>query len=87
MAEQFTMTTRCPDCGCVAPAGTLVCAKCHTILAKPQRFVRRTPRWFIVLLILVIVALAAYAGYLAWDQLVQHNYDANGWLHGDTVHR
>ena len=56
---------------------------CHP--AQPQRFVRRTPRWFIVLLLMIIAALAVYAGYLAVDQFVWHNYNNPGLFHDDTV--
>ncbi len=75
MAEQLKTTKRCDSCGNVYAADTLVCPKCHTILAAPvSRTRRRTPGWFIALLILLIIALAAYAVYLAWTQLVLHNY-------------
>jgi len=73
MAEKLQAEVRCTSCGTVSPAGTLVCPECHAILAKPAGKAR-TPAWFIVLLIIVVAALLAYAGYLAWDQLVQHNY-------------
>lgn len=79
MADQLPTTIRCQTCGSEYPAGTAVCQKCYTILAQPQRFVYRTPKWVIMLLVLLIVALAGYAGYLAWDQLVLHNYNNSGW--------
>ena len=60
------------------PPGPVLCVQCRAILARPQRFVRRTPGWFVAVLILIIAALALYAGYLAVDQLVWHNYNSTG---------
>lgn len=73
MVEKQHITTRCAKCGTTYPPDTLVCPKCRVILAKPHER-PRTPGWFVVLLIVVILALLGYAAYLAWDQLVQHNY-------------
>lgn len=72
MSEPKLELHTCQRCGHAIPAESLICPCCHTRVAR--NFWTHPPRWFIVLLLLIIAGLAAYAAYLAYQVLVAHNY-------------
>lgn len=75
MPNTTPTTNHCPKCDAGYAADVLVCPRCQTILLTPGVESRRkTPRWFIVLLLVIIAALASYAGYLAYQVLVLHRF-------------
>jgi len=71
MMEQSTAPI-CPACGQPYLEGSIVCPACHARLARP--FMQRPPRWFVGLLMAVIVALAIYAAITAWQVLALRNF-------------
>ncbi len=72
MTDTKTDYQTCPHCGHPYPDGSFVCPFCHTRVGRSVW--THPPRWFILLLVGVIVVLAGYAAYLAYQVLVAHNY-------------
>ena len=66
-------SVHCAGCGADFPAGTAVCPTCQTILVAPAGRAA-TPAWVIVLLLVVIMGLLAYACVLGYQVFFLHQY-------------
>lgn len=71
MSNQRTKLT-CPSCGVECPVDSILCPACRARVSKP--FMQAPPRWFIVLLLVIIAALAIYAVHLALQVFVFHKF-------------
>ncbi|HOF86877.1 MAG TPA: hypothetical protein PLZ36_02075 [Armatimonadota bacterium] len=73
MPDPLITPNRCPRCGALYPEAILVCPECREILDTPP-VEKKTPAWVIALLLIIIAALATYAGYLVYAILVQRRF-------------
>jgi hypothetical protein len=73
MPELQQGPNRCPQCGLHYPGDVFVCPDCQEILTLPPAKKPTSPG-LIALLVTVIVLLAAYAGYLAYQVFVLRQY-------------